>query len=70
MTISERPKESTIRTRENEMSGFIKDAVLMPEVLIMMTSLFLIIKMSKVSIEIRNARGSIRFRYSGARRRR
>jgi hypothetical protein len=70
MTISERPNESTIRTKESKKSGFIRDKVLIPEVLIMMISLLLIIKMSKVSMEIRNARGSIKFRYRGARRRR
>jgi len=70
MIISERPKEITIRTRENEKSGFIRERVLMPEVLTMTISLLLIIKMSKVSMEIRNARGSIRFRYRGARRKR
>ena len=57
---SERTNESTTRSSEKARRGFISEAVLMPEVRIMIISFPLTMRMRSISIEIRKDRGRIR----------
>ena len=59
-THSDREKERTTRTRENDMRGFMREKVLTPAVLAMMISLPLIIMMMRMSMATRKASGSMR----------
>jgi hypothetical protein len=62
ITHSERTKEQIMSIRENESSGFIREAVLIPEVLMIIISFPLIISTRRMSMDIRNDRGSIRLK--------
>lgn len=59
---SARAKEKTVSVIESITSGFINEAVLIPDVLRVIISLFLTIRIRKISIEIRNDKGRIRFK--------
>jgi hypothetical protein len=59
---SARTKEKAISAMDNTTNGFINEAVLIPEVLMVIISLFLTIKIRKIKIEIRKDKGKIRFR--------
>jgi hypothetical protein len=54
--------ESIISIREKETNGFIRENVLIPEVLTIIISLLLIINIRRMSMDTRNERGSIRLK--------
>jgi ribosomal protein S19 len=51
-------KDKIMRAQAKAIKGFIREIVLMPEVLAAMISLFRTINMRRISIEIRDANGS------------
>ena len=65
MIHSERQNERTTRTRENQISGFMSESVLMPAVLTTITSFPRIIMIMWTSMATRNARGMSRLKLLG-----
>ena len=65
MIHSERQNERTTRTRENQISGFMSESVLMPAVLTTITSFPRIIIIMRTSMATRNARGMSRLKLLG-----
>jgi hypothetical protein len=63
---SARIKERIMRVHAKPINGFIRDNVLIPEVLTAMISLLRTISMRKISMDIRDARGSKRLKYCGS----
>jgi hypothetical protein len=55
-------KEKIIRAHAKAIKGFIREIVLMPEVLAAMISLFRTINIRRISMEIRDANGSNRLK--------
>jgi cell division protein FtsX len=55
-------KEKIMRAQAKAIKGFIREIVLMPEVLAAMISLFLTINIIRISMEIRDANGSNRLK--------